>query len=384
MAARPLVSVWTSADKADQFIPLPTVFTAPIRSDIVQEVHTGMAKNKRQPYAVSKLAGHQSSAESWGTGRAVARIPRVSGGGTHRAGQGAFGNMCRGGRMFAPTKVWRRWHVKVPLNQRRYATASALAASAVPALVMARGHRVERVPEIPLVIDSKIVEGVDKTKKAVALLKTLNAYDDVARVIDSHKIRVGKGKMRNRRYVQRRGPLVIYNEKGPLVKAFNNIPGVELVSVSALNLLQLAPGAHLGRFCIWTKDAFQRLDSLFGTYTRPSSEKNGYTLPKHLITTSDIGRIMASDEVQSALRDKKTPSTSVYRRKKNPFNNIEFYKRLNPYIQNLRRREILYSQSQHKKKQEAAEAARKGTQKKTKAKTPTKEQIESIKLLYSK
>jgi hypothetical protein len=39
------------------------------------------------------------------SGRAVARIPRVSGGGTHRAGQAAFGNMCRSGRMFAPTKV---------------------------------------------------------------------------------------------------------------------------------------------------------------------------------------------------------------------------------------------------------------------------------------
>lgn len=31
-------------------------------------VHTGVAKNKRQPYAVSEKAGHQTSAESWGTG----------------------------------------------------------------------------------------------------------------------------------------------------------------------------------------------------------------------------------------------------------------------------------------------------------------------------
>ncbi len=46
-----------------------------------------LAKNKRQPYAVSREAGHQTSAISWGTGRAVARIPRVSGSGTHRAGQ---------------------------------------------------------------------------------------------------------------------------------------------------------------------------------------------------------------------------------------------------------------------------------------------------------
>lgn len=51
-------------------------------------------------------------------GRAVARIPRVSGGGTHRAGQAAFGNMCRSGRMFAPTKVWRKWHIKINQNQK--------------------------------------------------------------------------------------------------------------------------------------------------------------------------------------------------------------------------------------------------------------------------
>lgn len=52
------------------------------------------------------------------TGRAVARIPRVSGGGTHRAGQAAFGNMCRSGRMFAPTKIWRKWHIKVNQGQK--------------------------------------------------------------------------------------------------------------------------------------------------------------------------------------------------------------------------------------------------------------------------
>jgi hypothetical protein len=50
-------------------IELQQVFTSPIRPDIVQTVHTGMAKNKRQPYAVSEKAGHQTSAESWGTGQ---------------------------------------------------------------------------------------------------------------------------------------------------------------------------------------------------------------------------------------------------------------------------------------------------------------------------
>lgn len=70
----------------------------------------------------------------------MARIPRVRGGGTHRSGQGAFGNMCRGGRMFAPTKIWRRWHRRVGVNQKRYAMCSAIAASSIPALVMSKGE----------------------------------------------------------------------------------------------------------------------------------------------------------------------------------------------------------------------------------------------------
>jgi large subunit ribosomal protein L4e len=56
------------------------------------------------------------SAESWGTGRAVARIPRISGSGTSRAGQAAFGNMVRKGRMAFPLKNYRRWHRKVNLK----------------------------------------------------------------------------------------------------------------------------------------------------------------------------------------------------------------------------------------------------------------------------
>lgn len=160
MTARPLVGVYDLKDnkckKVDSTV-LPGVFSCPIRMDVVSFVHTNISKNKRQPYAVSKLAGHQTSAESWGTGRAVARIPRVRGGGTHRSGQGAYGNMCRGGRMFAPTRIWRKWHRKVAVNQRRYAITSALAASALPSLVMSRGHRIDSIPEVPLVVSNEVI-----------------------------------------------------------------------------------------------------------------------------------------------------------------------------------------------------------------------------------
>ena len=48
--------------------------------------------------------------------------------------------MCRGGHMFAPTKVYRRWHRRVNVQQKRYAMCSAIAATGVPALVMAKGN----------------------------------------------------------------------------------------------------------------------------------------------------------------------------------------------------------------------------------------------------
>lgn len=177
--------------------------------------------------------------------------------------------------MFAPTKIWRKWHVKVNLNQKRFATVSAVAATALPSLVLARGHRIENVSEIPLVVSAS-VESITKTKAAVAALQGLHAHADVSKVINSKKIRAGKGKARGRKHRQRRGPLIIYNEDNGLVKAFRNVPGVETCNVRSLNLLQLAPGGHLGRFCIWTEGAFAMLDEVFGTYEKSSTLKRDY------------------------------------------------------------------------------------------------------------
>ena len=42
--------------------------------------------------------------------------------------------------MFAPTKTWRRWHRRINITQKRYAMCSALAATALPALIMAKGR----------------------------------------------------------------------------------------------------------------------------------------------------------------------------------------------------------------------------------------------------
>jgi large subunit ribosomal protein L4e len=334
-------------------LKLPAVFSAPIRPDLVSFVHTNIAKNARQAYAVSENAGHQTSAESWGTGRAVARIPRVGGGGTGRSGQGAFGNMCRGGRMFAPTKTYRRWHRKVSVNQRRYAIVSALAASALPALVMARGHHIEGVPEMPLVI-TPAMESVNKTRNATEVLQAIAALADVERVKQSRAIRAGKGKMRNRRFRQRRGPLVIYKENAGIVKSFRNISGVELAPVSALNLLQLAPGGHLGRFCIWTQGAFEQLEQIYGTFSQVASLKANYTLPMPLITNPDIGRIINSAEVQAVVRQAGDAHVAPRAPKTNPLRNLKAMQALNPYV--IKAREIHSAKKAEKKSGKASPA----------------------------
>merc|ERR1719183_2024719 len=302
-ASRPVISVF-AADKEGETVaavPLPSVFVSPIRPDIVRRVHTALNKNNRQAYSVSVRAGKNVSAHSWGTGRAVARIPRVPGGGTSRSGQGAFGNMCRGGRMFAPTKIWRRWHRKINVNQRRYATVSAIAASALPSLVMARGHRISEVAEVPCVVNDAI-ESIGKTKDAVACLTAIGAYDDIEKVRTTKKLRAGKGKLRNRRHVVRRGPLVIYAKDDGIFQGFRNLPGVDVANVESLNLLKLAPGGHVGRFCIFSESAFKKLDAVWGTFRKASKSKKGYTLPQPIMRNADITRVINSDEVQSVFR----------------------------------------------------------------------------------
>jgi len=374
MSHRQLVTIQDPSKETDhETIPLPAVLASPIRLDIVRLVHKMMAKNHRQPYAVSPQAGMQSSAKSWGTGRAVSRIPRVPGGGTHRAGQGAFGNMCRGGRMFAPTKVYRRWHRKIAKGQRRYAVCSALAATAVPALVMSRGHRINKLAEIPFVVANSQFSVLKKTKQAVELLKKLNAYDDVEKSINSKHIRPGKGKARGRRYIRAKGPLIIHTKtmSDSLVKSFRNIPGIELCHVNKLNLLTLAPGGHLGRFIIWSESAFKSLNRIFGTLKKYSSVKHNFKIPYPVMMNADVNRIINSDEVQSVLRKKK-PRKPFLPRKRNPLRNFGALIKLNPYAVTQKRDLIELNVRNIAKKANLREKAkeRPKTKPKQKAKPP--------------
>ena len=259
--------------------------------------------------------------------------------------------------MFAPTKIWRRWHRRVNVNQKRYAIVSAIAASAIPSLVQARGHRIESVPEFPLVI-SDSAESLEKTSAALKALKQIGAAPDADKAKESHSIRPGKGKMRNRRYINRKGPLLVYGSEGAkLVKAFRNIPGIDIVNVERLNLLKLAPGGHLGRFVIWTKSAFEKLDSIYGSFDKASEKKKGYVLPRAKMVNADLARIINSDEVQSVVK----PIKKEVKRaplKKNPLKNLNAMLKLNPYAKTARRMSLLAEADRVKAKKEKLEKKR--------------------------
>merc|ERR1711976_97158 len=338
MSTRPTVSVFSHANpnEVHSEVKMPHVFMAPVRDDLVNFVHSQLANNTRQAHGVDPKAGMKHSAESWGTGRAVARIPRVSGSGTHRSGQAAFGNMCRKGRMAHPLQTWRRWHRKVNLNQRRHALASAIAATACAPLVLARGHRVMNVPQLPMILDD-VVGQVSKTKDAIAMLKAAGVWDDVKRVMSNKGLRSGKGKMRDRRHKWRRGPLFIVDEGcESLRRAIRNIPGCDICNVNRLNIRQLAPGGHLGRFCVWTQSAFARLESIFGNGKAASHVKGGYRLQHDVVTSADLNGLINSDAVQSVVREAKTQAKRTRGTKPNPLRNRVAMERLNPYSKVLR------------------------------------------------
>lgn len=194
------------------------------------------------------------------------------------------------------------------------------------------------VPEVPLVVDSAAFDSAAfaKTSAALGLLKAVGAGPDLEKVKGSKKLRAGKGKLRGRRHRQRRGPLVIYDPEvdgKELIKGFRNLAGVETSSVYSLNLLQLAPGGHLGRFVIWTSAAFKALDKIYGSTTEPSALKKDFLLPSNVVAQADLSRLINSSEIQSVLRapkgDAKTKRAGV--QKKNPLKNKQVLLRLNPY-----------------------------------------------------
>jgi len=243
-------------EKIDE-IEIPKIFETPVRHDVIKRAVLALQSTRFQPQGRDPMAGKRTTAESMGTGRGIARVPRLKDG--RRA---AFGVSTVGGHQAFPPHSEKIIVKRINKKEKRFAVKSGIAATAVKELVEHRSHKVADVKQLPIVIDDD-VESLTKTKEVAELFQSLGIWADVERA-DRQKTRAGKGKMRGRRKKTGKGPLIVVSEDKGITKAGRNLPGVDIANVHSLNAELLAPGAHPGRLVVWGRSAFEKLDEVWG------------------------------------------------------------------------------------------------------------------------
>jgi len=243
-------------------IPLPQVFTTPIRPLVIKRAFLAQLSKKFQPQGRDPMAGKRTTAESIGVGHGIARVARIKG--SMRAALIPF---AVGGRTTHPPTSEKKIVKRIPKKERRLALFSAIAATASKEVVAARGHVIDQVLEIPIVAVSE-VEKLKKTREVKEVLVNLGLWPDVLRVKKSRKIRAGKGKMRGRAVKEAVGPLIVVREGGGIERGARNLPGVDVVKVVNLNVGVLAPGAHPGRLTLWSSSAIEEVQRLWEELTK--------------------------------------------------------------------------------------------------------------------
>ncbi|RVW68158.1 60S ribosomal protein L4-2 [Vitis vinifera] len=164
-------------------IPLLDVMKASTRPDIVNFIHSNISKNSR--------------------------------GGFHRTSQGASKNMCRG-------------------------VVSVIATSAVLSLVMARGHRIESVLELPLVIGDS-TKSVDKTSTTIDILKQVGACPDVEKAKDNYGIHPRKDFLVMKHLGKIKKYLWFLRAAGPLTGVVLGIVFVKIFHPSSISVVGKIP-----------------------------------------------------------------------------------------------------------------------------------------------
>jgi len=239
-------------------VRLPKVFQTPLRPDVIKRAVVALQSHRLQPQGRDVMAGKRTTAESWGVGLGMARVPRLK-----QVRRAAFAPGTVGGRKAHPPVVEKKIHKKIPKKEKLLALYSAIAATGNKDVVEARGHIIDDVPDLPLVVTDDL-ENLKRTKEVEDALKNLGVWPDIYRVKESIKVRAGRGKMRGRRKKMAVGPLIVVSEDNGIIKAARNIPGVDVSKVKDLNVELLAPGTHPGRLTIWTKSSIEALREMAG------------------------------------------------------------------------------------------------------------------------
>src|SRR4030067_2123231 len=180
MTQQKTVDIFDLQGKTTGKITLPNVFSPPLRPDVIKRAVLAIQSSRIQPQGRDPMAGKRTTAESRGTGMAMSRVPRMKGGG----GRAAFAPSTVKGRQPHPPRVEKKILKSIPKKEAKLALISAIAATAQKETVAARGHKVEGVPQIPVIVDDAI-EGLTKAKEVEETLTNLGVIQDMTRVRDS-------------------------------------------------------------------------------------------------------------------------------------------------------------------------------------------------------
>jgi large subunit ribosomal protein L4e len=251
------VPVFNADNDVSSKVEVPKIFDTPYRPDVIKRAVIALQTHGFQPQGRDPMAGKRTTAESWGTGRGMSRVPRQRG-----SSRAAFGVSTVGGHQAFPPTSEKRIRKEINKKERRLAIRSGIAATAKRELVAGRGHFIDSVGQLPLIVEDG-VSSLAKTKDVRELFVKLGVWPDVERA-DRKKIRAGRGKTRGRSKKVGKGPLIVITEDLGILKAASNLPGVDVVKVEDLNAELLAPGAHPGRLVVWTESAFRSLDEVWG------------------------------------------------------------------------------------------------------------------------
>ena len=245
---------------------MPVQFNEEYRPDLIKRAVHALQTAARHPYGASKEAGMRHSSKlskrrrkyrgCYGFG--ISRVNRKihSRRGTRMFWVGAFSPQTRGGRRSHPPKSEKILSQKINKKENRKAIRSAMGATLNKELVIKRGHHVP--DKYPFIVDSSL-EKISKTIEVKKILLALKFQDELSRSIIK-KVRAGIGKLRGRKYQRKKGILIVVGDNCPLVKAAENIPGIDIVEAKALNAELLAPGTMAGRITLWTTNAIDAIE----------------------------------------------------------------------------------------------------------------------------
>jgi len=230
--------------EADGTLELPEVFETPQRPDLVRRAVLAAQANAKQDYGSDEHAGLRTPAESFGSGRGMAHVPREN-------------NVARrvpqavSGRRAHPPKAEKDQGLEMNDKERQLAVRAAIAATADAEAVAERGHEFDDDVDLPLVVADEF-EGLVKTQEVVDVIEALGVRADVERA-DEATVRAGRGTTRGRKY--QRPSSVLFVTSGEPSKAARNLAGADVATAREVNAADLAPGGEHGRLTVWTESA---------------------------------------------------------------------------------------------------------------------------------